>query len=775
MSEKKHSINSYISPQDSKLERQQYLLKPVLLLLAGPGFIYGLLILYFCLRGKVSSIGGILGAGIMLFCFLSYYLNTRGRTHASAYLSVLSLFLIIYGGSYYFGVGNAMVIGYAIVAMLAGMLIDVMAALFFAFISMSAYLIINQAQQSGILPASLPSETSGLSDAIGLVLGISAIVIILWFFERQMVRIMKRDREQNARIAEANDQLKHELAERTRAEKSIKRKLGVEKTTTLISSRFVGVADIDTAITQSLGDIVSLCAADCAQIFTLQGEQTEIKKSYESHSEEKVFLGEDLGRETIKAIVSKWTEQLELGEVIRFDDRSQIPFNTPSEQKKTDLPEIQSMLILPLEIADKLAGIILLLNNRETSGWEEEDYTSLRVFSEIIGRSLTRRDLEKQLQLSQKLEAVGRLAGGIAHDFNNILTAIMGHSHLALNSLPSDHPASKDIADISDASERAAALTNQLLAFSRRQILNPEILNLNALIKDMEKMIRRLIGEDIEITTVCDPGLGNVEADRVQIEQVIMNLAVNARDAMPKGGKLTIETKNVIHDGEYVKKHHGTSRGRHIMLAVSDTGSGIDKKTQPHIFEPFFTTKDVNKGTGLGLATVYGIVKQSHGKIYVYSEPEKGTSFKIYLPEVDTKVIEDSDVSAAAKPAKGTETILAVEDNEIVRDLLDKSLHFFEYNVLLAAHPDEAIQLSKEHDGPIDLMVTDVIMPKMSGRELADTLSPSRPEMKVLYISGFADRAIVHHGILDSDVAFLQKPFTPEDLANKIREVIDQS
>ncbi len=774
METKNHTIHSDPSQEDSKLERQQYLLKPVLLILAGPGFIYGVLIFYLWFRGNVPTIGAILGAGIMFFCFLAFLMNAIGRTRTSSYLSVLALFLIIYGGSYYFGISHALVIGYAIVAVLAGMLIDVISALFFALISMIAYFIVSQAQQSGVLPAEFPLQTTGVSDAIGLVFGISTIVIILWFFERQMIKIIKRDREQNAIIEEANKQLTHELAERRRAEKSLKRNLEFEETTTLISSRFVGAADIDAAITNSIGDMVFLCGADCGLLYTFQKDRKSLKQSYEWHADDKRFEEKDLGDTVVFDTVSKWSDRLGRGKVVRFDKSSQILFNAQSIKNEGTLPEISSMIILPVQIADELDGIILLLNTINTRDWKEEDYTRTSVFSEIIGRSLTRRKLENQLLHSQKMEAVGRLAGGVAHDFNNILTAIMGYSHLALGSLSQDHPASKEMSDITHAAERAAALTNQLLAFSRQQILKPEILNLNALISDMEKMIQRLIGEDIEITTALDPELGNVEADRVQMEQVILNLAVNARDAMPRGGQLTFETKTLAHEGDYTLKHHGISRGRHVMVAVSDTGSGIDKKTQSHIFEPFFTTKGIDRGTGLGLATVYGIIKQSHGKINVYSEPEKGTSFKIYLPEIDKKVKKDSAPPAAAEPQKGTETILAVEDNEIVRALIERSLTSFEYKVLPAAHPDEAIQICEGHDGPIDLMVADVVMPRMSGRELADKLSASRPEMKVLYMSGFTDKAIVHQGILDANVAFLQKPFSPQDLARKIRDVIDQ-
>ncbi|MEN3334596.1 MAG: hypothetical protein V7641_3961 [Blastocatellia bacterium] len=391
-----------------------------------------------------------------------------------------------------------------------------------------------------------------------------------------------------------------------------------------------------------------------------------------------------------------------------------------------------------------------------------------------IARDVTeRKQLEEQLRQSQKMEAIGQLAGGIAHDFNNLLTAIIGYSDLTLKPLKTEDPLRHYVGEIKKAGERAASLTRQLLAFSRKQVLQPKVLDLNEVVADLEKMLQRLIGEDIELRTVLDPKLGNIKADPGQIEQVIMNLAVNARDAMPQGGKLTIETANVAFDEEYVVRHIAVTPGAYIMLAVSDNGTGMDAETQARIFEPFFTTKEVGKGTGLGLSTVYGIIKQSGGHIWVYSEPGRGTTFKIYLTRVGEDAQEYKQVDEQAEKLRGTETILLAEDEEIVRELTREVLEMYGYRVLETPNGGAALLLCERYEGPIDLLITDVIMPEMSGRELANRLAQLRPEMAALYMSGYTDDAIVHHGILESDIAFLQKPFTPNALARKVREILD--
>jgi CheY-like chemotaxis protein/two-component sensor histidine kinase len=371
------------------------------------------------------------------------------------------------------------------------------------------------------------------------------------------------------------------------------------------------------------------------------------------------------------------------------------------------------------------------------------------------------------------MEAVGQLAGGIAHDFNNLLTVIMGRTDLLLRSLRPADPVRQGIELVQKAAGRAADLTHQLLAFSRKQVLQPTSLDLNGVIANVEQMLGRLIGEDISLVTTLAPALGHVRADPSQIEQVIVNLVVNARDAMPQGGRLNIETSDVELDAMYVRRHAGASPGPHVMLAVGDTGVGMPSEVQAHIFEPFFTTKGPGKGTGLGLATVYGIVKQSEGYIEVDTEPGRGTTFRIYLPRVDEASAPARPKAALAQVPHGTETILLVEDEEAVRELARDILQANGYTVLDTQHGGEALLTCERHAGPIQLMVTDAVMPQMSGRELAERLAPLRPEMKVLYMSGYTDDAVVRHGVLDSGTAFLQKPFTPDMLARKVREVLD--
>ncbi len=390
----------------------------------------------------------------------------------------------------------------------------------------------------------------------------------------------------------------------------------------------------------------------------------------------------------------------------------------------------------------------------------------------IVTDITERKNLEAQLRQSQKMEAIGQLAGGIAHDFNNMLTVINGYGELMLLSLPIGEPHRVSVEQIREAGERAATLTRHLLAFSRKQVLQPKVLDLNAVVANMDTMLQRVISADIDLLTILSPGLASVKADPGQIEQILMNLVVNARDAMPEGGRLTIETADVVLDSDYARRHVDVSPGRYIMLAVSDAGCGMDKKTQARIFEPFFTTKEEGKGTGLGLSTVYGIVKQSGGNIWVYSEPGRGTTFRIYLPRIE-EAAEAVEPDKAPEPLPtGSETILLVEDEAGVRNLAKKILETYGYKVLDAAEGEDAFRLSGQHKGLIHLMVTDMVMPEMSGRELADRLKPSRPNMKVLFMSGYTDKAMLHQGELDPGMAFLQKPFTPQTLARKVREVL---
>lgn len=382
--------------------------------------------------------------------------------------------------------------------------------------------------------------------------------------------------------------------------------------------------------------------------------------------------------------------------------------------------------------------------------------------------------LESQFRQAQKMEAIGILAGGIAHDFNNILTAIIGNADLALMEVDKDDPLREVIEDIRSSGNRAASLTRQLLAFSRKQIIQPKILDLNEILTDIEKMLGRLIGEDVELLMIPGPELYLVEADPGQMEQVFMNLAINAKDAMLKGGKLTIETANMDLDENYFHEHGiKENPGPYVMLAVSDTGSGIDKETQEHIFEPFFTTKEIDKGTGLGLSTVYGIVKQNNGFIWVYSEPGQGTTFKVYLPKVKGDAAPEEKQPPATELG-GSETVLIVEDDESLRKLARTVLKQKGYKVLEAENGEDALRVSEAYGVSIDLMMTDVVMPKMGGKEVAERLQPLYPQMKVIYMSGYTDNAISHHGVLAPGLNFLEKPFTPEGLARKVREVLDK-
>jgi two-component system cell cycle sensor histidine kinase/response regulator CckA len=390
-----------------------------------------------------------------------------------------------------------------------------------------------------------------------------------------------------------------------------------------------------------------------------------------------------------------------------------------------------------------------------------------------IARDISKRkQLEDQFRQSQKMEAIGVLAGGIAHDFNNMLTVINGYSDLTLKNMSLEDPLRHNIEEVKDAGDRAAMLTGQLLVFSRKQVLKPSVHNLSTAILNIEKMLRRIIRESIEFRMVLDPNLGNIKADPGQIEQVIMNLAINARDAMPDGGTLTIETQNVCLDEGYVSQHIEIAPGPFVKMTVTDTGEGMNEETQRRVFEPFFTTKDLGRGTGLGLSTVYAIIKQSGGDIMVYSEVGHGTTFKIYLPCVDEVVQKPRSAGDSEEILSGTETILLVEDEEIVRNLVSTILTGYGYNVLVAVNGRAAQSKCETYSEPIHMLLTDVIMPKMSGSELKEQVVKLRPDIKVLFMSGYTDDAISHRGILDAGAAFIEKPFSPDDLARKVCEVL---
>jgi two-component system, cell cycle sensor histidine kinase and response regulator CckA len=385
-----------------------------------------------------------------------------------------------------------------------------------------------------------------------------------------------------------------------------------------------------------------------------------------------------------------------------------------------------------------------------------------------------RKSLENQLRQAQRMETIGRLAGGVAHDFNNLLTVIKGYCDLLLERKSAAAASLPQLEHIAKAAEQAASLTRQLLAFSRQQVLQPKVFSLNTLVSNTDSMLRRLISEDVEMVTITSKNIGAIKADPGQMEQVILNLVINARDAMPNGGTLTLETANVELDESYAQSHLATLPGSYVMLAVSDTGMGMDEETQAHIFEPFFTTKELGKGTGLGLSMVYGIVKQSGGYIWVHSEIGKGSAFKVYLPRVFEHEQEISSPFPASSLLQGKETILLVEDDPLVRELAYEILQSRGYNVLVAEHPETAIQLCRQHAGKIHLVLTDVVMPGMNGSQMVDEIAAMRPGICVLFMSGYTDTAIIRDGNFDEATAFLQKPFSPTVLGRKVREMLDR-
>jgi two-component system cell cycle sensor histidine kinase/response regulator CckA len=418
-----------------------------------------------------------------------------------------------------------------------------------------------------------------------------------------------------------------------------------------------------------------------------------------------------------------------------------------------------------------MAGDRLLRN-------EKGEITGIRVtvqdITELKKKEQEILSLQEQLRQAQKMEAIGRLAGGVAHDFNNILSVIKGNCQLSLLDLREGDPLYTNLKEIERSADRAADLTRQLLAFSRKQMMEMRVVDLNEVVKGLEKMLKRIIGEDIELVSYLSEGLWRVRVDPSQMEQAIINIVVNARDAMPQGGKLTIETANVELDEEYARRHIAVKPGSYVMLSISDTGVGMTKEVQERIFEPFFTTKEMGRGTGLGLSTVYGIVKQSGGNIWVYSEVGRGSTFKIYLPRVEEALEEGVREEVIGEIPRGSETILVVEDEEVVRKLAVRLLKRQGYKVLEAPDGGQAFILCEKYQDPIHLILTDVVMPGMSGRELVERLQRIHPEMKALYMSGYTDNVILHHGILEQGLAFIQKPFTLEILGRKVREVLDK-
>ena len=459
-------------------------------------------------------------------------------------------------------------------------------------------------------------------------------------------------------------------------------------------------------------------------------------------------------------------------EVLGIVGRAQEFYSSPSERKVfvARLREKRVLTNLEICLRRKDGSPVWVLEN--ASLLDGEGDSSALIEGTLVDIT-ERKHLEEQFRQAQKMEAIGQLAGGMGHDFNNLLTVIKGNSELLLDRLDPAQPLHKSAEQIKKSADQAAVLIRQLLAFSRMQVLQPRVLDLNSIVAETGKMLPRLLREDIEVVLLLGASLARVKADENQIEQIILNLAVNARDAMPKGGKLTIETTNFDLDDDYARLHPGVKPGTYVMLSVSDTGTGMDAKTQAHIFEPFFTTKEPGQGTGLGLATVYGVVKQSGGWIWVYSEVGRGTAFKIYLPKVEEVVQADKTSGFRTPPPRGTETILLVEDQDGIRDLARPFLEGMGYKVLEASNGEEALKIAQQHKGEIDLLLTDIVMPIMGGYELAQRMAILRPDVKVLYMSGYAEYTTAAAGNLDHDTFRLQKPFSMDALARRVREALN--
>jgi len=471
-----------------------------------------------------------------------------------------------------------------------------------------------------------------------------------------------------------------------------------------------------------------------------------------------------------------------LQRMLGYEDREELLLKNLAEDVFSSASEFQKLKSL-LDDGKEFKDVAIEMKRRDgaqitlrCSGRSLTDYEGSRSFDVFAEDVTEKRILERQLQMAAKMEAVGRLSGGIAHDFNNLLGVIIGYSQLFKRKLEPQSPLLEHAEEIEKAGKRAAALTRQLLAFSRQQVLTPAVLNLNDLVTDMVKMLPRLIGEDIAVSTLMASDLGSVKADRGQIEQVIMNLAVNARDAMPEGGKLLIKTSNRALDQAYARQHAGARPGQYVMLEVADSGMGMDADTLTHIFEPFFTTKGVGKGTGLGLATVYGVVKQSEGYVWVDSEPGKGASFQVFLPKVNIEKTDDIPATTRQRTAtSGSETILLVEDSDPLRKLTQSFLESSGFRVLVAENGEDALHVAGRHAEKIHLLVTDVVMPGINGRVLAEQLLSKRRGMKVLFISGYTDSFNAVHGVREQGKALLNKPYTEEDLIEKVRNVLDQA
>ncbi len=600
-----------------------------------------------------------------------------------------------------------------------------------------------------------------------------------WWLQQQVERhvdelelkVMERTKE----LKKTNDSLQKEVAERTEAEESLRIKTEQLQAITDAMVAFLQSGDEYLPSNILLQNALQQTGSECGFV----GLVTDAPAlRILAHAGLGWMTGvRPNGRLEITNFKNLFGSAVTSGRAVVANEPSAD--SVSGEGLPTGTVPIQRFLGVPILNGTQVVGMIGVANRPDAyAGREQNKISVLARVAGVLLDNYRRKEreavLEKELRQAQKVEAIGRLAGGVAHDFNNILTAILGYSDLLLMRIKADDPLRGSAEEIRKAAQRAAALTRQLLAFSRKQILEPKVVNLNDILNDLSKMLHRMIREDIELATRGALDLGRVKVDPGQIEQVIINLVVNARDAMPRGGKLTIETANVVLDEMCALRMGDVAAGKYVVVAVSDTGTGMTPEVQARLFEPFFTTKEEGKGTGLGLAMCYGIVKQSGGHISVYSEPGHGTVFKIYLPRIEEAATVDAKRDRSGDLPQGKETILLVEDEPGLRQLTKLVLQDLGYTILEAANGCEALHIAKERsDRGVDLVFTDVVMPQMGGKELADHIHTMRPETKVLFSSGYTEDAIVHHGVLNEGVAFLHKPYTPGVLAHKVREVLD--
>ncbi len=621
------------------------------------------------------------------------------------------------------------------------------------------------------------------------VVAMTPIVVVLYVTYRTYLKNIEVSIAQAEQAERHIEELNRYIKERQQAEEALHEAdqraiVEYERLLERIASlaQTLGTARDLTTIYRALLDF-ALVSAPCSGMFiSLYEPERKLRTAVYAWSE-----GEEVdtsGLPPMRSTESPASRAVATGRIVITDDFQSAVAGQPvinvGLERDPRLP--QSSLAVPMAVMGQVVGVVEVQSTGR-GAYERGHATAMLMAANLAASAVENvrlfereREKEEQLRQSQKMEAVGKLAGGVAHDFNNLLTVITGYSELLLKKVRDDEHLGPKVEEIKKAGERAASLTRQLLTFSRKQVLQPKVLDLNQVVLETNGLLRRLIGEDIELLTKPKPDLGKVKADPGQIEQILMNLSVNARDAMPGGGTLVIETGNAYLDENYASQHPSVTPGWHVMLTVSDTGCGMDAETKERIFEPFFTTKELGKGTGLGLSTVYGIVKQSGGHVQVYSEVGIGTTFKVYLPRADKPEEREAPVEVQSngdKIPEGTETVLLVEDEEVVRVMARALLLESGYHVLEAGNGNEALRVSEQYGGPIHLLLTDVVMPQMGGRELAERLAGIRPETRVLYMSGYTDDAIVHHGVFEEAMAFIQKPFTPDALGRKVRRMLE--